>query len=400
MLNLQNFDFQNPLLTGRRYQPATLIHNCEGWYVEFYIQNPMLETWERRRTYLNNIRRKFRTTAEFRMYANDIVCDLNIRLASGWSPWDSKPETARSFNLLSESIDKFIDTKSKELRDASLRSYKSFCSMYKKWMEQHYKGCKSGSVTKEMALEYIEDMADKQEWSNRTFNNNVKQGRALFSWLIKNCYASVNPFETIETKRVQAKKRTIIPADAQKLIDDWFAKNNPAMRIIMRLVYTSLLRPIEISRVQVDQIDFEKHCIHMPGDKTKNWRPRDARMDEELEELLRKHIEGAKSDDFLFANRQWKCGKKSQGSISYAHAWDKMRASLVDADGEQILPDSYQLYSLKDTSITGMIKGGIDDLSVMQAAGHHELGMTLIYADHTDEHLINNLNKKAPKFAN
>lgn len=399
MQNFQINDFQNQLLTRRRYQPATLIHNCEGWYVEFYIQNPMLDSWERRRTYLNTIRKKFRTTAEFRMYANDIICDINIKLANGWSPWDTKAETARSYTPLTEVIEKFLKEKEKELRDASFRSYKSFCSMFRKWMENNYKDCKAGSVTKEMALEYIEAMAEELKWGNRTFNNNVKNGRALFSWMLKNCYCSFNPFETIDTKRVQTKKRTIIPSDAQKLIDDWFSENVPAMRIVMRMVYTSLLRPVEISRVQVKDLDFEKHCIHMPGDKTKNWRPRDARMDEELENLIRIHIRNSNPEDCLFGQDSWAPGPNQFNPNKFSKSWEFMRTHLLDAEGEQILPDSYQLYSLKDTSITGMIKGGIDDLSVMQAAGHHELGMTLIYADHTDEHLINNLNKKAPKFA-
>lgn len=63
------------------------------------------------------------------------------------------------------------------------------------------------------------------------------------------------------------------------------------------------------------------------------------------------------------------------------------------------LPDEYQLYSLKDTAINSMLKAGVDDLSVMQAAGHKDLKMTVIYANHHDAALIDNLNKKAPKFA-
>ena len=45
-----------------------------------------------------------------------------------------------------------------------------------------------------------------------------------------------------------------------------------------------------------------------------------------------------------------------------------------------------------------MIKSGVDDLSVMQVAGHKDLKMTQIYADHADPELINKLNITAPKF--
>ena len=63
------------------------------------------------------------------------------------------------------------------------------------------------------------------------------------------------------------------------------------------------------------------------------------------------------------------------------------------------LPEEYKLYSIKDTAINSMLKAGVDDLSVMQAAGHKDLSMTTIYANHHDDKLIANLNQKAPKFA-
>ena len=57
-----------------------------------------------------------------------------------------------------------------------------------------------------------------------------------------------------------------------------------------------------------------------------------------------------------------------------------------------------QLYSLRDTGINGMLKAGIDNLSVMQAADHHDLSMTTRYANHEDPELFERLNKLAPKF--
>jgi integrase len=130
----------------------------------------------------------------------------------------------------------------------------------------------------------------------------------------------------------------------------------------------------------------------MPREKTKTWEAREGRLDAELEEMLRKHIQGANPDDYLFADSLWRCGKRPMGNGTYGKAWDRMRTDLK-------LPKEYQLYSLKDTAINSMLKAGVDDLSVMQAAGHKDLSMTTIYANHHDDKLIDNLNQKAPKFA-
>lgn len=400
MSKFQQINFSEQIQEVRRYTPAVLCHTKgeNGWFIEYTIFNPMLGIYERRRIYLNAIKKRFRTIPEFRMYANDILCDINIKLASGWTPW-GEGETSRSVLPIIEVMEKFLAEKSPSLRDATLKSYKSFITMLTRWLEQTHKGMKAYQFNKVTALEYLEYAENKNGWSARTYNNNVKQGRVVFSWAVKKCFCKVNPFEDIETQRAIKKTRTIIPVDAQQAIDKWFADNHPEMCIVMRMVYTSLLRPVEISRVQVNQIDFQNHCIHMPGDKTKNWEARDARLDHELEIMLAKHINGAMSTDYLFSYGRWTCGAKPMDPNHFTKAWERMRAGLVDSKGKRIIPSEYQLYSLRDTSINGMIKGGVDDLSVMQAAGHHDLKMTLIYANHADPKLIENLNQKAPKFA-
>ena len=62
------------------------------------------------------------------------------------------------------------------------------------------------------------------------------------------------------------------------------------------------------------------------------------------------------------------------------------------------LPEEMQLYSLRDTGINEMIKSGIDPLTVMQHADHHDLSMTTRYANHADPHLVKVISEKAPEF--
>lgn len=78
-------------------------------------------------------------------------------------------------------------------------------------------------------------------------------------------------------------------------------------------------------------------------------------------------------------------------SKRYRKHWDIMRKDLK-------LPQEMQLYSLRDTGINNMLKAGIDPLTVMQAADHHDLSMTTRYANHIDPNLMNTLLEKAPSF--
>ena len=409
--------------TSANFVPADLRHDTNGWYIVYYAFNPIISKLEMKRIKLNLLKKRCRSMVEFKVQVNDIMrtidnqlrtAALNCVQTTAATPATIVPEVAtvaastpvvaplstpstpvsenvRYYKTLDEVTRIFTAEKEKELRNSTMRSYKSFCHMLREWAKEHYPYIKMSMFERAHAVEFLDDMAAKGLGPN-TYNNMIRLGSVLFIWAKAKCYARENPFDGQKRKRVLEKTRTIIKPEHQALIDKWFADNQPEMRIVCRLIYTSLLRPIEITRVQVKQIDFVNHCIRMPREKTKTWEAREGRLDAELEEMLRKHIQGANPDDYLFADSLWRCGKRPMGNGTYGKAWDRMRTDLK-------LPKEYQLYSLKDTAINSMLKAGVDDLSVMQAAGHKDLSMTTIYANHHDDKLIDNLNQKAPKFA-
>ncbi|MBQ9751353.1 MAG: tyrosine-type recombinase/integrase [Paludibacteraceae bacterium] len=409
--------------TSANFVPADLRHDTNGWYIVYYAFNPIISKLEMKRIKLNLLKKRCRSMVEFKVQVNDIMrtidnqlrtAALNCVQTTAATPATIVPEVAtvaastpvvaplstpsapvsenvRYYKTLDEVTRIFTAEKEKELRNSTMRSYKSFCHMLREWANEHYPYIKMSMFERAHAVEFLDDMAAKGLGPN-TYNNMIRLGSVLFIWAKAKCYTRENPFDGQKRKRVLEKTRTIIKPEHQALIDKWFADNQPEMRIVCRLIYTSLLRPIEITRVQVKQIDFVNHCIRMPREKTKTWEAREGRLDAELEEMLRKHIQGANPDDYLFADSLWRCGKRPMGNGTYGKAWDRMRTDLK-------LPKEYQLYSLKDTAINSMLKAGVDDLSVMQAAGHKDLSMTTIYANHHDDKLIDNLNQKAPKFA-
>ncbi len=409
--------------TSANFVPADLRHDTNGWYIVYYAFNPIISKLEMKRIKLNLLKKRCRSMVEFKVQVNDIMRTIDNQLHTAAlnsvqtiaaTPATIVPEVAtvaattpvvaplstpsapvsenvRFYKTLDEVTRIFTAEKEKELRNSTMRSYKSFCHMLREWANEHYPYIKMSMFERAHAVEFLDDMAAKGLGPN-TYNNMIRLGSVLFIWAKAKCYTRENPFDGQKRKRVLEKTRTIIKPEHQALIDKWFADNQPEMRIVCRLIYTSLLRPIEITRVQVKQIDFVNHCIRMPREKTKTWEAREGRLDAELEEMLRKHIQGANPDDYLFADSLWRCGKRPMGNGTYGKAWDRMRTDLK-------LPKEYQLYSLKDTAINSMLKAGVDDLSVMQAAGHKDLSMTTIYANHHDDKLIDNLNQKAPKFA-
>lgn len=440
--------------TVRRFLPAVLRQNSMGWYIEYYAYNPVANGLERKRIRVNRERKRARTYSEFRSIASQMVIQINYQLSAGWSPFipaavtmptavqPSMPvqqplqsvypvqgfqpvqafqpiqqmqsvqqsvakveEKASDSILITDMIARFLKAKSSELTENTMRSYSSFCKGFEKWIRANHPKMLVCEFTKRLAVEYMDYVhegnnankngkAKKHEdgtVSNRTYNNNLKQGRALFSWAIERCYTEENPFEKIKTKREEKKTRVLIPEEWRQKIRAYFEKNNPQYLIICELVHTSLIRPVEISRLQVKMVNIGESCIEMPSSITKNHKERRARLSDELKEMLSQHIAGASGEDYLFADKCWRCGRQAMSSHTYGNVWESMRKAVG-------LPQEMQLYSLRDTGINGMLKAGIDPLSVMQAADHSDLSMTTRYANHVDPELFEKLNAMAPKF--
>ena len=383
------------------YVPAVLRKNCHGYVIEYYFRNSS-GLPERRTIKMNRIRKRCQNAVEFKQYAQSVICNLNIKLANGWSPVGEVQNT-REYVPLPHIIDQYLREKESELSASTMPAYRSFALRLKNWIETKYPQCNCALFTKLMAVQFLDHLwSGKSAMSNvgkkitqeeghiseRAYNNNLKIGRSFFSWCINKCYAKENPFTPIKPKRPRQKTRTLIPESVRLQIDAYWKERNPAMQLMCRLVYTALLRPVEATRVRVNQIRYDRNCIIMPPDQTKNGKERIGRIDNGLKVLLWKYTEGAAPSDYLFSNRAWTYGDKPKNSQMFAKEWMKMRDELK-------LPAKYQLYSLRDTGISDLMHDGVADIDVMHAAGHSDLSMTTRYADHIDDDLIARINSKS-----
>lgn len=398
---------------------AELKHNSKGWYIEYYQMNTLIGQHERVRIMMNRERKHCKSLAEFKVRANTFLLQINNQLAAGFTTpqssyhayggtsLDDTGDNVRYYTPLEQVLDLYENDRKQDVKPSTLRSYSAFCKQFKQWLHKNYPAMASSMFTKVHANIYMEFVKagnnskgkklvrkkiNEDHVSARTYNNYIKMARAFFGWAIEKSYARVNPFEHFKPKKEADKERTLIPkADRDKIVA-YFREHNPAFIIVMQLVYKSLLRPIEITRVKVNQLNFKDHCIEMRCTQTKNGRSRNSRMDEDLETLLKAHIRGAKPDDFLFAGRSWMPGQKHViSSHTFTTAWERMRNDIK-------LPKEYQLYSLRDSGINNLLIAGANNLDVMQAAGHRDLSMTTRYANHIDKDMIKRINEVAPEF--
>ena len=375
------------------YKPAFVNEDtAAGVHIVYAVFNPGTKQYMRHRVKLNKYRKNYKRKADFMRFAEGIANQINVKLAGGWSPI-GETHNARFYMLLADVVDLYLKDRKEEVRHATYVSYSSTCSILKEWVNNNLYGCQIIDFNRVHALEFLQYAREERGVSNRTYNNYLKQLRLFFEWAIGHCYCKEDPFKLIKTRKKEIKKRHVISLEQRTIIFNYLRDRDPAFLIFIELVYFSLMRPMEIRRCLVNQIHLDEHYIEIPEEQAKCWKMRHAPLSDELVERIRDYLAAyphtANSNLFSTGFRP---GSKPIGSKSVQLRWMDMRKELD-------LPEEYVIYSLRDSGIVEMLHAGVDELTVMHAAGHHDLSTTSIYADHIDTEMIERVREKQVGFS-
>lgn len=181
------------------------------WYISFSCKHPSTGKMRRVRIKFN----RGGSLKERKKEANVIIASLDQKLKLGWNPF-IEAAMPKGFSLMSEALDKFLDVKTKENEENSMRSYRSFIKTFKDWLttkgyiENYY----TSSFTQADAINFLEDMEDKL--SATTYNNYLRFYRSLFNWMVERQYIDENPFAKLRRKPKRLTAKTIRTRKSQQ----------------------------------------------------------------------------------------------------------------------------------------------------------------------------------------
>ena len=379
---MSSFLFQN-LVT---FRPPRLLNNTLGYHIEYYILDPITGKMIRKRFRLNDLRKQCSTAAEFKQKANQVLQELTNRLVSGWSP-QGEVQSTRYYSSLFQALDRFYEVKNLELRPDSMRTYKGIIKIFKKWLGND---CMCIDFGRTQALEFMDYCYTERKVCATTWNTYLKLCRVIWGWLFDNLYIKDNPYSHIKKKRTDEKIRVVIPASDRKRIAEYFEARNEGFLLVCSFVFYSLIRPAELTRLRVCDIDMENGCVRLPQAATKCHKARFSAIDPAIYSKLSAFIAEKDGNDFLFS-RRFRPGSTAVRKKQYILAWEKMRDELG-------MPDEYQLYSLRDSGIRAKLENGMDPTVVMHAAGHHNLAETTKYAIKVNKDELASIIAQSPSF--
>ena len=305
--------------------------------------------------------------------------------------------------LLVDLIDRFIAAKENVVRKDTMRSYRNNAKFFKDYLAEFLPNVKAQDFSRADAqayLAYREEEAhkhkskrgDQTEMSARTLNNHIKSHRLFFAWGIEEELITNNPFSQLKLQRTEEKRRDLVTDNALVKVKEYLTANDQkGFLLVCMLIYSGFIRPKEIRELRIRDIHIADHCVIVPADVSKNHCSRVVGITAEIEQLMQDlHFEVLPMDYYI-------CGKDlvpnsiAASDALYSKAWVDMRKKLH-------LPETMQLYSLKDTGITNMLENGVPAIDVMKQAGHHDLSMTSRYANHKDTRIAQKMYKNNLSF--
>jgi integrase len=205
--------------------------------------------------------------------------------------------------------------------------------------------------------------------SPATVNRALTTLKKLFHHAEKCGYGLSNPAKGVEFLN-EGPGRMRVVSFPEELA--YFTKTSQPLKDIAQIILDTGLRPEEVFRIRIENIDFTERAIFNPFGKT-NAARRKVTMTADVVEMLERRTKKPKSP-FVFPSRgNLDC---PIGSVRKAHD------AAVEKAG---IKEHFRLYDLRHTFATRAVAAGVDLPTLSAILGHTSIQMTMRYVHPAEE---------------
>lgn len=272
-----------------------------------------------------------------------------------------------------EHVEKFLAWSTQQHRPKTRELHGTNCDT----LLRFFRGCWLDEVTAGMvedfklarAGEERRNAKDGSIVSPATVNRALTTLKKLFHHAEKCGYGLSNPTRGVEFLNEGPGRMRVVSFEEELA---YFAKTSQPLKDIAQIILDTGLRPEEVFRIRVENLDFRERTIFDPFGKTKAAR-RKVTMTENVVEFLKRRAKKAKSQ-FLFPSK----GNPDRpiGSVRKAHD------AAVEKAG---IKEHFLLYDLRHTFATRAVAAGVDLPTLSAILGHTSIQMTMRYVHPAEE---------------
>lgn len=357
---------QSPIIPMVAFKPAELRIGTD-WLIVYYAKDPQSDKLVRFRNRVPKMSNK----KERLRFAQKMIDTLNEQLYSGWSPYMGNLTEVKTIDYC---FDYYLKTLSKELSDGVKRkstynNYKYFITAFTEYLSIYQKNVKFISDISTLICDHFLDrIYIEKEKSARTYNFYLMCMRTFFNFCFSKGFIKESPVKNTKTKSIKEKTRVVLN-EKEKAKLALLKEENFHFYVFCMTTYYCFIRPNELKKLKVENVNIEKNYITIPSSISKNRKTENVTIPNIFIEELKEHIGKASKDLFLFG-KKFVPGKQAVTNLFYH--WENVRKKYG-------FRKEVQFYSLKDTGITDMLNAGVPAIKVRDQARHSDLKITEIY---------------------
>lgn len=356
------------------------------WYIEFYAFDTDAMKLKRKLLYIP----KTLSAKQRKAWAKPRLEEVRLMLEGGYTI-ASKKKKAKDVALTAqvtiiEAIDYIIKTVANEFAPDTVRSYKNIMAAFCKYLtDQKLHKCMPYEIEASHTTMYLDQMAAAGK-TNKTINNHLTVLRAVSNKMIARGWNNEIGKGGKMRKTVEA--RNLAFTDEQRaLLLNFFIKESQGMYVVLLLMYYAFIRPAEICRLKVGDVDLANGVITMAGSQTKNSLNANVPIPKPLHDALSSYIEGHPKTHYLVGSGI----RPNKIATQTKRMWEAHRNAL---DVLNIKEEGLSLYSWKDTGACNAYRAGIDIKTLQRMLRHSSVAMTEIYLRSLGESVKDNIEGK------
>ena len=274
---------------------APKIYTAKGdlskrWYVYFSFRDPITKKLVR----MKNIYGKannYKTKADRLTILTSYRKNLLKLLKEGYSPFEKneelkKPTSKNTSNVkikeeilpkpeidtsitnkaqdigmpLNEAFEYVMKLKQNQVKSRTLQDYRLKMKAFLNWLSENYPDVKTiDQLSKKILLDFLNEIVIKTSARNR--NNFRLTLGTILQTLEENELLKFNFIKTIKVLKSVPNRNKTFTNDIEKSIFKHLAKEDPILLLYIKFVAYNFLRPIEVSRLRIKDVDIQNRTL-------------------------------------------------------------------------------------------------------------------------------------------
>lgn len=228
--------------------------------------------------------------------------------------------------------------------------------------------------SKANSLEFLDFLRETRNISNRTRNNYRDSLVGLFQVLVDREHLDKNPAAGIKPLKSKSATHKAFSKEQQEVLESYLKINNYGLYVFTRLIYHGFLRPVEILRLRVSDVDLENDLILILAHQAKNKKQMPVVIPPPLKTVMEDYFKKYRPPEYMYLfSKGFRPGMDPWHRNRFSEAHKKALKATGLYDG--LLTG----YSWKHTGVCNAYRAGLDIKSIQAQCRHHSLQETETY---------------------